>query len=176
VAGIDGLAAIVAEDEPLTTWDLDGSEVIFIPILFVHFVDAFAAEAGRQQVPVAGQLVFADVFLVEGDINDIVVGRNGVCFFGIMGDGAALFPVYSENVDKVKILIHLCIVDIQNALPDLENVTGQTAETAQQAGGASIGWGRTEANEAKAFGLSEAGSEQEFASQSGWGVKTGEQG
>jgi hypothetical protein len=106
------MAAIVAEDEPPAGRNLDGAEVIFIPILFVDFVDAFATEAGRQQVPVAGQVFFPDVFFVEGDINDIVVGRNGICFFGIVGDGAGIFPVYLENVDKVKILINVCIVDI----------------------------------------------------------------
>jgi hypothetical protein len=106
------MAAIVAEDEQLTAWDFDGSEIIFIPILFVDFVDAFTAEAGRQEVPVAGQLIFADVFFVEGDIYDIVVGWNGICSPGIVGDGAAIFPVYLENVDKVKTLINVCIVDI----------------------------------------------------------------
>jgi hypothetical protein len=29
-----------------------------------------------------------------------------------VGDGACIFPVYLENVDEIKILIHLCIVDI----------------------------------------------------------------
>jgi hypothetical protein len=106
------MTTIVAEDEPLTPWDLDRSEVILIPILFVDFIDAVAAEAGRQQVAVAGRVVFPDVSVVEGDINNIVVWRNSIRFFGVVNDGAGIFPVYLENVDKVEILVDVGVVDI----------------------------------------------------------------
>jgi hypothetical protein len=112
MARIDGMAAIVAEDEPLTGWDPDGAEVILIPILSIGFVNAVAAEAGRQEVSVAGQLVFPDVFVVEGDINDIVVWRNGIRPFGVVDDGAAMFPVYLIDVDQVKVFVRVGIVDI----------------------------------------------------------------
>lgn len=170
------MAAIVAEDEPPAAWDLDGAEIIFVPILPVDFVDAFAAEAGRQQVPVAGQLVFPDVFVVQGDINDVVVWWNGIRFLAVVDDGAAILPVDLEYVDKVEILINGCIVDIQDALSDLEDVAGQAAEPLDHAGGASVGWGRPETNKVEASWLSKAGSEKEFAAQSGWGVETGEEG
>ncbi len=39
------MAAIVAEDEPFVARDFDGSEIIFIPILFVGFVDGVATQA-----------------------------------------------------------------------------------------------------------------------------------
>ena len=79
-------------------------------------------------------------------------------------------------MDQIEILINIRMVDIQDAFPDLDDVAGQAAEAAGQAGGALAGWGRAEANEAEAFGLPKAGSEQEFASQPGWGVKTRQEG
>jgi hypothetical protein len=113
---------------------------------------------------------------MEGDIDDIVVGWNGIRSFRIVGDADAVFPVDLENVDKVEILINVCIVDVKNALPELEDVTREATEALGQAGGASIGWGRAETNKAEASWFSKAGSEQEFAAQSGWGVETGEEG
>jgi hypothetical protein len=79
-------------------------------------------------------------------------------------------------MDQIETLINVCMVDIKNALPDLDDVAGQAAEAAGEAGGAFIGWGRAEANKAEAFGLPKAGSEQEFASQPGWGVETRQEG
>jgi hypothetical protein len=166
VARVNGIAAVVAEDEPLTARDLDGSEVILIPILFVDFIDSFAAKAGRQQVAFAGQVVFADIFVVERNINNIVVWWNGICFFAVVNDGARIFPVHLENVDKIEIVVDVGIVDIKNALSDLEDVAGKAAEALDQPGRAFIGWGRAETNKAKASGFPKAGSEQEFASQS----------
>jgi len=112
VSRIDGITAIVAKDEPPAARDLDRSEIIFVPISFVDFVNAVAAKAGRQQVSLAGQLIFPDIFFVEGDIDDIVVGGNGIGFFSVVDDDAAVFPIYLINVDQVKVSVGVCIVDI----------------------------------------------------------------
>jgi hypothetical protein len=101
------MAAIVAEYEPFTGWNLNGSKIIFIPILFVDFVHDVTAETRRQQISLARQLVVPNVFGAQRDINNVVVWRDGIRFPGVMDDGAAIFPVCLENVDKVELSVNV---------------------------------------------------------------------
>ena len=65
VARINGVAAIVAEEEPLAGRNFDRAEIVFIPILFIHAEDAVSAQAGGQQVLLAGQLMLPDILVCE---------------------------------------------------------------------------------------------------------------
>lgn len=54
----------------------------------------------------------ADIFIRECEINEPGIGGYGVSKLRVMPDGAAVAAVDLENMDKIEIIVRICIVDI----------------------------------------------------------------
>jgi hypothetical protein len=118
------MAAIVAEEEPLAGGDFDGAKIVLIPILFVDAENAIGAQAGRQQVLFAGQLMFPNILVREREINSLGIGGNRVGKARVMPDGTAIAAVHLEDMRRIEVFVGIGAIYIENPLSDLERVAG----------------------------------------------------
>jgi len=169
---------VVAEEEPLAGGNLDGPEIVLIPIFFINAEDAVGAQAGRQEALLAGEMVLLYVFVREREIDDLGISGYRIGKPRVVPDGVAVAAIHLEDVHGIEVLVGIDAVDKQDPLPDLEHVAGQAAQALDEPCGAAVGWRRPEAHEAKPLRFSEAGGDQQSAARPGRaaGIETRKEG
>lgn len=161
------MAAIVPEKEPLAGGNFDGPKIVLIPILFIDAENAIGAQAGRQQVLLAGQLLLPNILICQREIKGLGIGGYRIREPGVVPDGAAVAAIHLEDMHRIEIFVCIDAVDIEYPLPDLEHVARQAAEAMDEPGGTAVGWWRAEADEAKSPRFPEAGGENQASARPG---------
>jgi len=105
----------------------------------------------------AGEPVHFDVSVLEGDVDEVGVGCDGVGLGLVVDEGGNVLGADLVDVFQAELAVGVVAIDVQQAGLYLDEVAGQTAEAVGHQGEADVGEYGAVADEVESFGFLERG-------------------